>query len=45
MLYEAAIWSGNCDNDKDYTWWVYSKDPSIFIPVPLGKVPVLNKRV
>jgi hypothetical protein len=27
--------------ENDYTWWVYSKDLKMDIPIPLGKVPVL----
>lgn len=26
----------------DHSWWVYSKELKIFIPLPAGKVPVID---
>ena len=29
-------------NGHDHSWWVYSKELKIFIPLPAGKVPVID---
>ena len=38
--YGPGIRSGSCE-DEDYTWWVYSKDLEMYIPLPMNKLPVL----
>lgn len=41
-IYGPAVKSGGWDDDADYMWWVYSKEMSMYVPLPMGKVPVLN---
>ncbi|KAN0131058.1 hypothetical protein V8E53_011191 [Lactarius tabidus] len=42
-IYGPAVKSGSWDNDADYTWWIYSKELKMYVPLPMGKVPVLAK--
>jgi hypothetical protein len=39
-IYGPGVKSGSCE-DEDYTWWVYSKDLMMYVPLPMDKVPVL----
>ena len=41
MTFRPAVKSGSLDDNADYAWWVYSKELGMFIPLPMGKVPVL----
>ena len=41
MTFRPAVKSGTLDDDVDYMWWVYSKELGMFVPLPMGKVPVL----
>ena len=40
--YGPDVRSGNCEDDADHTWWVYSKELLMFVPLPMGKLPVLD---
>jgi hypothetical protein len=43
--YGPDVRSGNHvpnHEDDDHTWWVFSKELAMFVPVPMGKVPVLK---
>ena len=42
-IYGPAVKSGSWDDDMDYTWWVYLKEMNMYVPVPMGKVPVLDE--
>jgi hypothetical protein len=39
--YSPDVRSGNCE-DVDHTWWVYSKELLMFVPLPMGKLPILD---
>ena len=41
-IYRPAVKSGSWDDDADYTWWVFSKELKMYVPLPIGKVPVLD---
>ena len=41
-LYRPAVRSGNCEVE-DYTWWVYSEELDMFVPLLMNKVPVLKE--
>ena len=41
MTFRPAVKSGTLDDDVDYVWWVYLKDLGMYVPLPMGKVPVL----
>jgi hypothetical protein len=43
--YGPDVRSGNHvpnHEDNNHTWWVFSKELAMFVPVPMGKVPVLE---
>ena len=40
--YSPDVRSGNCEDDADHTWWVYSKELLMFVPLLMGKLPVLD---
>jgi hypothetical protein len=39
-IYGPGVKSGSCE-DEDYTWWLYSKDLKMYVPLPMDKVPIL----
>ena len=41
-LYGPAVKLGSLDDDVDYIWWIYSNDLKMYIPLPMGKVPVIE---
>ena len=42
-IHGPTVKSGSWDDDVDYTWWVYLKEMNMYVPVPMGKVPVLDE--
>jgi len=40
-VYGPAVKSGSWE-DEDYTWWLYSKELKMYLPLPMNKVPILK---